>query len=993
EMASWHGELAALDGKLVELREALPVAENDIRDSEVAREAAHGARGAAEASRSELARLAGEQRQKTQQLERELAVAEERQKNTLMRRQRAEEERKEGEAFGRRLREDRERGDADKETLTKELADAGEALHQRVITENASREQVQKIRASVEQLERQVREHRDQWRRLELDREGAGRERNETEQRQEALEQERQQLVDVLSNTERELQTAQEQLSQTNGNAQDASIALEGARIAAAAARTADAEARSALARVVQEHTSLQGKVNALEGLERERVGLAPSAAKLLKEKERFGEGAVLGPLTDFVSADGGAARLVERYLGATLHAIVVRDQAAADAVRVWHSQTNPGPLLLLPMDVVANLDESFSGGLASSVQTTGPAERWVRALLGKVRALNDGEAFIDERGAVFLPGTTAGPGPLQRRAELTRLRSDLEAADATRDTATRTAEEARTTLGEAERMQQSAVDASNRAQQEARRADELAREAGRKRERAEREVQASNALAERLTMRISELDGRMQQLAAKLESMQTQTDEADSAIAATRTELSEAEKALEVAREGRSTWQVAQAQAQARLSVAIDRERRLLEEDSTAAARLEALASELTTLADADTHLADQLGAWQSELDTEQKSRDDADARLASSENALRDASEALTVAERILDDTRRALSLVGEQLHAAELRHTDLSGRREAIRQRLETEWRRTLEDLLSNFEPLELETDALREEATGLRTSLDELGPVNPLAIEEHEEEQRRLEFLTGQRNDLVAAKSSLQQAMREIDSTARELFLAMFAQVRQNFREIFLTLFGGGECDLRLENPDAPLDCDIEIHASPRGKKTQRIHLLSSGERALVALSLLFGIFLTKPSPFCLMDEVDAPLDDQNIGRFVQLLNKFKGGTQFIVITHNPRTTTEAADSVYGVTMQEPGVSSIVAVRLRAATAVTETVASEPEPDPDAAEADEADAAASREAVAEAVDDDGELPDADAPPSTPDDENDADAGSAEDESAGN
>ena len=196
------------------------------------------------------------------------------------------------------------------------------------------------------------------------------------------------------------------------------------------------------------------------------------------------------------------------------------------------------------------------------------------------------------------------------------------------------------------------------------------------------------------------------------------------------------------------------------------------------------------------------------------------------------------------------------------------------------------------------------------------------------------------------------------MREIDSTARELFLAMFAQVRQNFREIFLTLFGGGECDLRLENPDAPLDCDIEVHASPRGKKTQRIHLLSSGERALVALSLLFGIFLTKPSPFCLMDEVDAPLDDQNIGRFVRLLNQFKGGTQFIVITHNPRTTTEAADSVYGVTMQEPGVSSIVAVRLRAATAVTESPAPEIAPDPDAAEADAADAESSRLAVAEA-----------------------------------
>ena len=194
------------------------------------------------------------------------------------------------------------------------------------------------------------------------------------------------------------------------------------------------------------------------------------------------------------------------------------------------------------------------------------------------------------------------------------------------------------------------------------------------------------------------------------------------------------------------------------------------------------------------------------------------------------------------------------------------------------------------------------------------------MNPLAIEEHDEESKRLEFLTAQREDLASAKASLHQAIREIDVTARDLFLTTFVAVRENFKRIFVTLFGGGECDLRLENPDTPLEGDIEIHASPRGKRTQRIHLLSSGERALVALSLLFGIFLNKPSPFCLLDEVDAPLDDQNIGRFVRMLNEFKKKTQFIVITHNPRTTTEAADAVYGVTMQEPGVSSLVSVRL-------------------------------------------------------------------------
>src|SRR3954452_2035960 len=178
-----------------------------------------------------------------------------------------------------------------------------------------------------------------------------------------------------------------------------------------------------------------------------------------------------------------------------------------------------------------------------------------------------------------------------------------------------------------------------------------------------------------------------------------------------------------------------------------------------------------------------------------------------------------------------------------------------------------------MVAGLPPVDLEDTALLEENEMLRQQLEALGPVNVLAIEEHEETSKRLDFLTTQRTDLADAKQSLQQAIREIDSTARDLFFTTFNQVRENFRQIFLTLFGGGECDLRLENPDAPLDCDIEIHASPRGKKTQRINPRSSGEPALVALSLVSGIFLTKPSPFCLPAEVDAPPDDANVRRSV------------------------------------------------------------------------------------------------------------------------
>ena len=315
--------------------------------------------------------------------------------------------------------------------------------------------------------------------------------------------------------------------------------------------------------------------------------------------------------------------------------------------------------------------------------------------------------------------------------------------------------------------------------------------------------------------------------------------------------------------------------------------------------------------------------------MDARQATLEDAEQKLADAERAVRNVDERLTNEEHALVEMRRSSLALSEELHAAELRYTELSGRRAAIRERLEAEWKKPVDELLAGAESLELDDETLRAEAALVREQLDALGPVNPLAIEEHEEETKRLSFLTAQRDDLNSAKISLQQAIREIDGTARDLFLQTFVKVRENFRNIFMTLFGGGECDLRLENAESPLEGDIEIHASPRGKRTQRIHLLSSGEKALVALSLLFGIFLTKPSPFCLLDEVDAPLDDQNIGHFVRMLNRFKTNTQFIVITHNPRTTTEAADAVYGVTMQEPGVSSLVSVRMRGRT-VDETI---------------------------------------------------------------
>ncbi len=290
--------------------------------------------------------------------------------------------------------------------------------------------------------------------------------------------------------------------------------------------------------------------------------------------------------------------------------------------------------------------------------------------------------------------------------------------------------------------------------------------------------------------------------------------------------------------------------------------------------------------------------------------------------ELALQEVADALSDAEKRVRDARTAERAASDHRHALELERQELGGRIDRIRERLEGEWGRALETLLDEAEPVEGEPEALQEELRELVVALDRLGPVNMLAVEEHEEESKRLAFLTEQRDDLVTARNDLRNAIREINKTATDLFESTFDAIRENFRATFLRLFEGGEADLWLQEPEDPLESPIEIHASPRGKKTQRIDLLSGGERALTALSLLFGIYLVKPSPFCVLDEVDAPLDENNIGRFIKLLQDFKAQTQFVVITHNPRTI-EAADWIYGVTMEEPGVSTIVGVRLEEA----------------------------------------------------------------------
>jgi chromosome segregation protein len=211
-----------------------------------------------------------------------------------------------------------------------------------------------------------------------------------------------------------------------------------------------------------------------------------------------------------------------------------------------------------------------------------------------------------------------------------------------------------------------------------------------------------------------------------------------------------------------------------------------------------------------------------------------------------------------------------------------------------------------------------DAVSEQVAALQKRVDEMGPVNLVAIDEYEETEQRHQFLTGQYDDLVKAREQLMEVINRINTQTREMFTDTFNRIRENFRSTFTEIFGGGKADLQLVDEGAVLESGIDIVARPPGKQLQSISLLSGGEQTMTAVALLFSIYQVKPSPFCVLDELDAPLDESNINRFVRILQRFLAHSQFIIITHNKRTI-GMADVLYGVTMQEQGVSKIVSVK--------------------------------------------------------------------------
>jgi chromosome segregation protein len=358
---------------------------------------------------------------------------------------------------------------------------------------------------------------------------------------------------------------------------------------------------------------------------------------------------------------------------------------------------------------------------------------------------------------------------------------------------------------------------------------------------------------------------------------------------------------------------------------------------------------SKITALKQELNFKSNQLNDLRSQVELNTVQLKETTENITSSQENLKQVEEALYEMmrrkedeEHILNEADQAYYNLRNQLAAkeSELRHkvkekeqiehllseikdklTDVKLQLAGMKERLNVEFRIVLEDILDEPRTSETPVEELQEKSDRMKKRLENLGEVNPTAIEAFEEMKKRYEFIVEQKDDLVNAKQSLLQTIAEVETTANQKFLETFNQVRENFRRVFKSLFTeDDQCDLILDNPDNLAETGIDIMAKPKGKRPSSIGQLSGGERTLTATALLFAIYLIKPAPFCILDEVDAPLDDANVGKFTNMIREFSNNSQFIIVTHN-KTTMSTVDVIYGVTMQEPGVSKLVPVDFR------------------------------------------------------------------------
>jgi chromosome segregation protein len=714
--------------------------------------------------------------------------------------------------------------------------------------------------------------------------------------------------------------------------------------------REAERGAVTAEHELAESRLALAGRRSSLEALrelEREREGYGSGVRAVFVERGLAG---IVGTVADLLDVPPELERPVAAVLGERLQWIVVeRFEHARAAVNFLRARRG-GSATFVPLENVAR--ERSAGGipedngvrwLSRSVRAS--ADGLLEHLLGLagiVEHLDEAEALWRRNGVVATYVTPEGDvlGPQGY------LRGGGEAADAAEHALLARKRQVR----ELEEIV-AALEAQVASVQAA--ALERGAEVAALRERLAR---CDDGLAAHHAQRLAgekDLEG----IAREYERAHRHCDTIRLEAGQTAREVDETETTLAVldqrtaaAREAEHVLEHAQAGIRQTIEVAQGREAGLVAELTTGRVdaasgreRLESLERELRRLDQLEAELQDRLAQTAQRTQqlaerrqwlgaererTDRQARDVAGERdrVQADERAAADAHAGLVEDWRALQEQLRTADgerrRVGAAIHEVELVATEGRVRREELLRDAVRLHGVDEPTLLARHDPAH-DVAALRTRHDELAEKLDAIGPVNLVADEEYQELDERLTFLRTQHDDLTGSIKDLERALRGMTRTAQERFEQAFAEINARFGEIFERLFEGGRAELRMveaEEGGDPLDTGVDLMAQPRGKRLQSVTLMSGGERALTGLALLFAIFYYRPSPFCVLDEVDAPLDDANIHRFLRVLRELTSQTQFLVITHN-RKTMEAADVLYGVTMQEPGLSTLVSVNLR------------------------------------------------------------------------
>jgi chromosome segregation protein len=726
--------------------------------------------------------------------------------------------------------------------------------------------------------------------------------------------------------------------------AHERATALSGAEEARARALKAVEESGRRRAASAEERATKSARLEVLERLNAAREGVEEGARAVLAAVEGAApdsQGArqgVLGLLADLVEAAGPGAAALDRLLGHAAGAVVVSSRADALRWVEWlkargkHERARFLCLDLVRRDAPALPREvgalggaealcALVASVVAGTELVPDLETGIRRWLeGGVNAVTPQGERVTSSGALLAGRDGPALGLVERIAEVRHLRLErtrlAEAVEAAQAEVTRAQQDAAAyeeRIRALRRELASLAEDKSRGQEALARVDKAGRElAGQvelvERERAEFETLHADAGAALVT-----LAAALEALEGERASLEERAEEAGRGYLAVESER-------KAALERRMELKLAHAQARSQAEAAAERRER--------ARREHAELVERATAQDADAaDMTTKIG--QAEVDAAE-----ALARVRAAEVERREAADTLVGARE------RLASSEGEAgVH--EQRHVELERRKDDVKERLDasrledSEYRVRIESLLDQVRqdqgldlaaaaaepgagavPEGVDLDALLDD---LRRKIEELGNVNLNAIGELEEAEQRVTFLKREEGDLLGAKTSLEQAIVELDALSTTRFAETFEAVREHFRETFRRLFGGGRAEIVLEDASKPLESGVDIVARPPGKEQRTISLLSGGERTLTAVALLFAVFKAKPSPFAILDEVDAALDEANVRRLIGLVREFTDRSQFLVVTH-AKTTMEAADVLFGVTMEEAGVSKKVGVRL-------------------------------------------------------------------------